>query len=34
MTLRELADLRQDAVEMCKGLARIELAVARGTPFL
>src|SRR6267378_496355 len=33
MTLRELADLRQDAVEMCKGLARIELAVARGTPF-
>jgi len=33
MGLRELADLRQDAAEMCADLARIELAVARGTPF-
>jgi hypothetical protein len=33
MAMRELADLRQDAAEMCADLARIELAVARGTPF-
>jgi len=33
MALRELADLRQDAAAMCKGLARLELAFARGTPF-
>ena len=33
MSLRELADLRQDAAELCAELARIELAFARGTPF-
>src|SRR5215470_8126988 len=33
MTLRELADLRQDTAESCKDLARIALAFARGTPF-
>jgi len=33
MALRELADLRQDAAEACKDLARIELAFARGAPF-
>ncbi|HYV65912.1 MAG TPA: hypothetical protein VE964_06695 [Myxococcales bacterium] len=33
MALRELADLRQDAADACKDLARLELASARGTPF-
>ncbi len=33
MALRELIDLRQDASEMCADLARIELAIARGTRF-
>jgi hypothetical protein len=33
MALRELADLRQDTAEMCKELARRELAFARGTPY-
>jgi hypothetical protein len=33
MSLRELAELRQDAAELCGDLARIELAFARGTPF-
>ena len=33
MALRELAELRQDAAALCADLARIELALARGTPF-
>ena len=33
MAMRELIDLRRDAAEMCADLARIELALARGTPF-
>src|SRR5919109_2909972 len=33
MALRELVDLRQDAAALCADCARIDLAVARGTPF-
>ncbi|HWE26148.1 MAG TPA: hypothetical protein VG496_19585, partial [Myxococcales bacterium] len=32
MALRELADLRQDTAALCEDLARLELAIARGTP--
>ena len=33
MAMHELVDLRQDAAGLCADLARVELAVARGTPF-
>jgi hypothetical protein len=33
MALQELIDLRQDSAGLCADLARMELAVARGTPF-
>ena len=30
MTIRELADLREDALSLCEDLARIDLSRARG----